>query len=130
MANRNQRQLPADLGRARDRLAAWRRTKKPRSRIPEALWELAVELTGQHGLHRTARALKLDYYSLKKRVESAAGCGRGEGDSVFLELPAGLAPLPECVMKFEDSRGTLQVHLKGYSASDIATVGRSLRGGD
>jgi hypothetical protein len=130
MASRNQRELPADLARARDRLAAWRRTKKPSSRIPEALWELAVKLTGKYGLNRTARKLNLDYYSLKKRVESAA-VGRGDdGDEAFVELPATLAPVPECVIQFEDSRGTLKVHLKGYSATEIATVGRSLRGSD
>lgn len=129
MASRYQGEISADLTRGRDRLAAWRRTKEPRSRIPESLWELAVELAEKHGVHRTARTLKLDYYSLKKRVESAVGRG-DEGDSAFLELPATLAPVPECVIQFEDSRGTLKVHLKGYSATDIATVGRSLRGSD
>jgi hypothetical protein len=130
MASRNQRELPGDLARARDRLAAWRRTKEPRSRIPESLWELAVKLANKYGLNRTARTLKLDYYSLKKRVDAAA-VGRGDEDGVaFLELPATLAPVPECVIQFEDSRGTLKVHLKGYSATDIATVGRSLRGSD
>lgn len=128
MASRNQREVPADLARAQDQLAAWRRTKKPRSRIPERLWEMAVELSGKHGMHRTARTLQLDYYSLKKRVESAAVGRYNESESAFLELPTALAPFPECVMKFEDSGGTLQLHLKGYSAADIAAVGRSLRG--
>jgi hypothetical protein len=91
---------------------------------------MAVELADKHGLNRTARTLKLDYYSLKKRVDAAAVGGRDEGDSAFLELPTGFAPVPECVIQFEDSRGTLKVHLKGYSATDIATVGRSLRGSD
>jgi len=130
MASRYQGEISADLARARDRLATWRRTKKPRSRIPEALWSMAVELADKHGLNRTARTLKLDYYSLKKRVDAAAVGGRDEGDSAFLELPTGFAPVPECVIQFEDSRGTLKVHLKGYSATDIATVGRSLRGSD
>ena len=63
-------------------------------------------------------------------VDAAVVGGRDEGDSAFLELPATLAPVPECVIQFEDSRGTFKVHLKGYSATDIATVGRSLRGSD
>lgn len=126
MANTNQRDLPADLARARDRLAEWRRTKKPRARIPEALWKRAVELAGKHGLHRTARALNLDYYSLKKRVASAAERG-AESGTAFLELPPGLVSVPECVIEWERGGGTLRVHLKGYSAADVATVGRSLR---
>lgn len=127
MAKQNQRELPADLTRARDRLAAWRRTKQPRSRIPEALWEMAVRLAAKYGVHRTARSLKLDYYSLKKRVLAAEG-SPAKHESAFVELPSVLAPVPECVMEWEDGAGTLRVHLKGYPAADIAAVGRSLRG--
>jgi hypothetical protein len=129
MTKQNQHVLPADLARARARLAAWRRTKKPRSRIPETLWNLAVKLTGQHGLNRTARTLKLDYYSLKKRVDASGGQGE-KNDPAFVEFPSPLAPTPECVIELDKSAGTLRVHLKGYSATDIATVGRSLRGWD
>lgn len=126
MAKQNQHGLPSDLAKARDRLAAWRRTKQPRSRIPEALWEKAAELAAKYGVHRTARSLKLDYYSLKKRVDAAAARPETSG-SPFVELPAALAPVPECVMEWEDHTGTLRVHLKGYSATEIAAVGRGLR---
>ena len=86
MADAKRREVPAGLVRARERFQAWRRTRKPKSRIPEPLWTLAVELTAAHGLHRTAQALKLDYYSLKKRVEAAEG-PREKNDAPFLELP-------------------------------------------
>ena len=126
MASRNLRELPRDLARARDRLTAWRRTKKPRSRIPQRLWELAVKLATKHGLHRTARTLKLDYYSLKKRAEAAEG--RQEGNSpTFLELPPALVAAQECVIELEDGAVSLRVSLKGYSATEVATVGRSVR---
>ena len=105
MAGRKQRELPRELARGRDRLAAWRRTKKPKSRIPGRLWESAV----RHGLHRTARTLKLDFYSLKKRVEvnqaRAEGC-RERNVSAFLELPPTLTPIQECVIELENSVGT------------------------
>ena len=126
MARRNQRDLPRELARGRDRFASWRRTKKPKSRIPERLWELAVKLAARHGLHRTARTLKLDYYSLKKRIEAVEGHREGNG-SAFVELPPALAPVPECVIEFENSAGILRVHLKGYNALEVATVGRSVR---
>jgi hypothetical protein len=35
-----------------------------------------VKAAGVHGLHRTVRALRLDYYSLKERVEQQAGTAR------------------------------------------------------
>jgi hypothetical protein len=64
---------------------------------------------------------------LKKRVDSQQ---QGENDSAFIELPQGLNALPECVIEGEDSAGTWRVHLKGYNASDIAVVGRGMRGSD
>ena len=62
--------LPAGLESTRRRFDHWRQTRQGRSRIPEALWASAVKAAGRHGLHPTARALRLDYYSLKKRVEA------------------------------------------------------------
>jgi len=63
---------PVALERIRRRLERWRRTRRGRDRIPEELWGLAVAAVGTYGLNKTARALGLDYYSLKRRVESAA----------------------------------------------------------
>jgi len=52
------------------RLERWRRTRTHRSAIPEALWASAAELAGEYGLAKTARALRLDYYSLKERFKA------------------------------------------------------------
>jgi hypothetical protein len=41
-------------------------------RIPQPLWDLAVRLVSQYGISRTATALGLDYYSLKKQAQAAA----------------------------------------------------------
>ncbi len=125
MASGNQHEVPAELARGRDRFQAWRRTRKPKSRIPEPLWTLAVKLVAAQGLHRTASALKLDYYSLKKRAEAAAG-PREKNDAPFLELSAAVA-VPECVIELEEGAVHLRVQLTGYSAADIAVVGRGVR---
>jgi len=61
--------LPARLEGLRRRFERWRRTRKVRARIPEPLWASAVKLAGRYGIHRTAKALRVDYYALKKRVE-------------------------------------------------------------
>jgi hypothetical protein len=120
-------ELPAELVRARARFQSWRRTRQPKSRIPEALWALAVKLTSAHGLHRTARALKLDYYSLKKRVE-ASQARKAAKRPAFIELPAAVMAGRECVIELEDAAGvSLRVHLKGYDAADVVTVGRGFR---
>ena len=61
--------LPARLENLRQRFERWRRTRKVRSRIPEPLWAAAVKSAAKYGIHRTAKALRVDYYALKKRVE-------------------------------------------------------------
>lgn len=63
------RDLPARLERVRQRFERWRRRRQVGARIPEALWASAVKAAGRYGVHRTARALGVDYYSLKRRVE-------------------------------------------------------------
>jgi hypothetical protein len=81
MGSRRTDALPASLEAARRRFERWRRTRPARSRIPEALWASAVKAAGKHGVHRTAKALRLDYYSLKERVEVAAQGESGRGDA-------------------------------------------------
>ena len=71
--------LPSDLTGAQSRFAKWRRTRKPGTRIPERLWASAVKLAATYGLHPTASALRLDYYSLKRCLErTAAACSARE----------------------------------------------------
>ena len=70
------RDLPAGLEGVQRRFERWRRTRRGHARIPESLWAAAVKAAGRHGLHRTVRALRLDYYSLKERVERPAGTAR------------------------------------------------------
>ena len=45
--------------------AHWRSTGKPRNRIPEELWQAAVDLAPCYSTHRIARALRLNYTELK-----------------------------------------------------------------
>jgi len=67
-------------------------------------------MAGKHGIHRTARALRLDYYSLKERVErhAAAEAESAEGSTAgaFLEL-AGPASVGSCTctVEWEDGAG-------------------------
>ncbi len=65
--------------RVQHRFDLWRKTRKRCSPIPETLWSSAVELAREHGLHRTAQTLRLNYYSLKKRFPLISGApGRAQ----------------------------------------------------
>lgn len=110
----------------------WRRTRKPRSPIPEPLWALAVERARESGVHATARRLRLNYYSLKERVESAGRPGAA-GPPAFVELvPTGLRPAggaAECLIELEDPRGaTMRISLKGPEPPDLAALSRAFWG--
>ena len=124
--------IPLRLARGAKRFAAWRRTREMGRRIPERLWKLAGRLAVTHGVCRTAAALGLDYYGLKRRVQerpSLAGrAGRKAEQRAFVELPvASLAGTGECVLEFENARGSkLRVQLKGGPIPDLVALGRSI----
>jgi len=124
--------LPARLEGLRRRFERWRRTRKVRARIPEPLWASAMKLAGRYGIHRTARALRVDYYALKKRVEGTTAvisskAPAATAETKFLELPAAAwSGSGECTLELEDAVGAkLRVHLKGVEAPDLAALSRS-----
>ncbi len=128
--------LPARLVSLRGRFEEWRRTRKVRSRIPEPLWDSAVRLAKKHGLHRTAKALRVNYYALKERAEGEVASGVRdvpEGDAaMFLELasvppaPSKLAGSCEYTLELEDGDGAkMRIHLSGVATPDLVALSRS-----
>jgi hypothetical protein len=101
------------------RFDVWRKTHKPRTRIPDRLWDSAVQIAGQYGLHRIARALHLDYYALKKRLD-ATGV-KHEPVPSFIELrPSVPERIPECVIELETRSGSkMRIHIKGMGTPDL-----------
>ena len=119
--------LPADLVRARSRFQAWRGQRKLGERIPQSLWTMAVRLAKAHGVGRTAVALGVDYYSLKKRAEAAAG-ESPSGPPAFVELSAPALVGKQCLFELDNGSGaTLRVQLVGYDAADIEALSRGFR---
>ena len=131
MVGRKARNIPASLARGRDRFENWRGSRKVRSRIPNQLWDLAVKLAVAYGLNRAASVLKLDYYSLKKRVE-AKGAATSSVASAFVEVsPLPMTAVGECVVEFEDGAGaSMRIHLSGCEVPDLVALGRSFWSGE
>jgi hypothetical protein len=107
------------LEAGRQRFEHWRRHCTARSRIPESLWRTAVKLAEEHGVHRTAKALRLNYKALKARVGSAQP-ERSSGNlpAKFVELLPGTVPIVrKCVVELEDGHGArMRMHFEDADA--------------
>ncbi len=136
MATRKSRgRAPVQLESVRRRFERWRRTRTVGTRIPKALWEAATNAARNYGVNRTATALDLDYYSLRKRVEEQGAASlptqedKAHGVATFVELPQLQPGLNECTLELEDADGAkMRVHLKGVATPDLAALSRSFWG--
>ena len=67
-------ELSETAGELRGRIAEWRGTRGTSAeRMPERLWAEAARLARVYGGSRVARALRLDYGALKRRVVGKGG---------------------------------------------------------
>jgi len=131
MPGRKRRATAADLSRAIVRFRQWRQGRDSRTRIPAALWRLAVKAAGRHGVARTAAALKLDYYALKNRLLvrplPVAETGGSNPPPAFVELAPGSPSPSPCVLEFSDRTGaTLRVELPAGQVPDLVALSRTL----
>ena len=88
---------------------AWRKRRRCRGRIPEALWEAAVGLCREHSICEVSRSLRLNYSGLKNRTPKARDMGLAVGKRsalgfVKLDLGAPIAP-SECLVEMETPNG-------------------------
>src|SRR5580692_5705936 len=115
------RAIPDDLLELSQRLEEWRGARPPRTRLPEPIWEAAVEMAQRHRLYRTIKALRMDYMALKKRLPASAP-PVPPAPPAFLELvtPAAAVPM-ECVVELESACGRMRVTTKG-EALDWASL--------
>lgn len=127
--NRRGNGISADLAQAAARFDQWRRSSLSRARIPDFLWNLAVDLAREHGVSRTATTLRVGYYDLKRRVEESARAPAVPCSTAadrFVELnPATLALACQCTIEFEKPCGSrLRIELTG-NMPDLEALGRS-----
>ncbi len=118
------RPLPASLARGACRFSQWRRKRTTRS-IPNQLWSLATRLGVEHGVSRTSRALGVEYYELKRRVEAVRTSWSGKAASpAFVEVVTSPPRSPsECLVEFEDASGAkMRIQVMGGSTPDLGAL--------
>jgi len=119
-----------ELTQATRAFEQWRGLRTSR-RIPELMWKRAADLACRYGVHRTARALRLNYATLKNRTAV----------SVRIEDPVSVPASPfmeifpvngggaECVVELERSDGgKMRIQFKGASAPDLMGLSRAFWG--
>jgi hypothetical protein len=121
--------VPEPIVQLQRQLDQFRSTRPQRTKLPEWLWEAAVELARQHGVYSVAQPLRLDYMGLKKRLGEPSSHRRKAPRTAFVELiTPHPAALEECVVEFESSRGAkMRIQWKASTPPDWASLLRAWR---
>ena len=129
MRRKRTAEIPMEMQKVYERLESWRKGRRGRSRIPEPLWAAAAAVAREHGVNRTSKVLSLEFNKLKRL--SAAGKANKTRATLpalrFVELVAAAGVgVSECVIEVEGRHGTMRIHWKGITASDVAQLSRLL----
>jgi hypothetical protein len=121
--------VPEAIVQLQRQLEQIRSTQPSRSRLPESVWDAAVELAREHGIYRVAHALRLDYVGLKKRLNGMPSRRPNASRTAFVELVTPPATvLPECVIEFEfASGGKMRIQWKAAAPPDWTSLLRAWR---
>ena len=120
--------IPEAIVQLQRQLDQFRSTQPRRTKLPESLWQAAVELARQHGVYSVAHPLRLDYMGLKKRL-GGVPIRRRATKPAFVELVAPhTTPLGECVIELESSRGgKMRIQWKASGPPDWVSLLRAWR---
>ena len=120
----------SQLKEARQQLGVWRKTRKRGERIPEQLWTPLVALARAHGVSPVSRALRLDYYALKRRVLQSEPVRKSRLKALgpFVELPwmGQSAPSARCTVELTKNTGaTITIRCESPAAVDLIGLAES-----
>jgi hypothetical protein len=117
----------------RDRIEAWRGSETRGRAMPRELWEASGAAAQRLGVFRVARALSLNYQTLKRRAGMADTERPAAGRADFIELPCVSAPSggglgDEAVVEMLAADGAkLTLRVKARSL-DMAALVNAFRG--
>jgi hypothetical protein len=81
--------IPSAVARLGRRITTFREEHPKRSRLPDALWAEALQLSHEHGVATVARGAGLGYTSLKQRREAdPSAAAENATPAPFVELRA------------------------------------------
>jgi hypothetical protein len=99
--------VPEPIAQLQRQVEQFRSGQPGRRKLPESLWQAAIELARQHGVYPVAHPLRLDYTRLKKRLGDFPTFRPRAAKPAFVELVTPpRAQREECVIEFESSGGS------------------------
>ena len=126
--------VPEGVRGVREQFEGWRAVKKPRERIPVALWAAAAKLCQTYSVYRVSRWLRVSHAGLQKRAGrrvKARACGPKPA-FVEWDLPGGILPVAssaEYVVELAAGMdGVQRIHVRGAGVAEVAALARALRG--
>ena len=116
--------IPEPVVQLQRQLDQFRSTHPRRTKLPEPLWQAAVELARQHGIHPVAHPLRLDYMQLKKRLGGVPIARQRASKPAFVELVATHpVMLAECAIEFESPGGSkMRIQWKAAAPPDWTSL--------
>jgi len=117
--------IPEAIAQLQRQFDQFRSTQPRRTKLPEPLWQAAVDLAREHGIYPVAHPLRLDYVGLKKRLNSRARAPKPK----FVELTAPQAILQhECAIDLECPSGhRMHIQWKAAVPPDWISLSRAWR---
>jgi hypothetical protein len=121
--------IPEAIVQLQRQLDQFRSTQPQRTKLPESLWQAAVELARQYGIYPVAHPLRLDSMGLKKRLGGVPMLRRKATKPAFVELiTPPVTPPEECVIEFESTRGgKVRIQWKASTPPDWLSLLRAWR---
>jgi hypothetical protein len=121
--------IPEPIAQLQRQLEQFRSTQSQRTKLPESLWQAALELARQYGVYAVAHPLRLDYMGLKRRLGGVPSRRRQASKPTFMELiTPHPATLENCVIEFESAGGgKMRIHWKAAAPPDWAGLLRAWR---
>jgi hypothetical protein len=127
--NRESTPIPEPVAQLQRQLEQFRSAQPGRTKLPESLWQAAVELARQHGVYSVAHPLRLDYTRLKKRLGGSPTLRRKATKPAFVELVApSSAQHEEYVIECESPGGSkMRIQWRTTAPPDWTTLLRAWR---
>ena len=114
----------------KQKFKTWRKTRIRGTRIPEELWQAAVNVYHSEDLtlHKIAREFHLNQTDFKKHIRKTIPVVKKSSSPAFIEMHYEAQPniISECIVEMEDRSGSkMKMCFRGKTQFDLLELGKS-----